>query len=557
MSRVPAIRRRTSREHVDTDDDRRPADRTERSRRSHRAAASLPGHGGARGCRRGRRRASRSASWSRRSRGGAPSPLVAVGTAVIDLAPPGSKELVVALFGTNDKLALNARRRGRRAARGGRSDRPAGAPEHRSPRRSPSWRSSAWGLLAALRDPTAQPHVVLLSSALQVGTGLLVLELLFDARAAPRVPRTASRPAPPTRPGAGSSSGPASSAPSRSSGYGIGRAMLDGRAAATASAGVTIPDPSIRRRRSPPTTSSTSRASPRSSRPTTTSTGSTPRCHARRSTSRPGRCAVHGMVDREVTLTFDELVELPLVEQYVTIACVSNEVGGDLVGNAKWTGVRLTDVLDMAGVQPGATQIVPRSVDGWTAGFPTEWVTAPERPRDALIAVKMNDEPLPVDHGFPARLIVPGLYGYVSATKWLKEIELTTWEAFDGYWVPRGWSKEAPILTQSRIDLPARRAAPRRRHRRRSRASPGPRTAASRRSRSGSTTASGSRRRSRRRSGRRPGSSGGSPGRRRTPGGTRSGPRDRRHRRGPGGARHPPRPGRRPRLPLGRRVQVD
>ena len=106
----------------------------------------------------------------------------------------------------------------------------------------------------------------------------------------------------------------------------------------------------------------------------------------------------------------------------------------------------------MAGVLPGATQIVPRSVDGWTAGFPTEWVTAEER--DALIAVRMNDEPLPVDHGFPARLIVPGLYGYVSATKWLSEIELTTLEAFDAYWVPRGWAKEAPILTQSRIDVP-------------------------------------------------------------------------------------------------------
>jgi hypothetical protein len=162
------------------------------------------------------------------------------------------------------------------------------------------------------------------------------------------------------------------------------------------------------------------------------------------------------MVDREVSLTFDELVELPLAERYITIACVSNEVGGDLVGNAKWTGVRLTDVLEMAGVRPGATQIVPRSVDGWTAGFPTAWVTDPAHPRDALIAVKMNDAPLPADHGFPARLIVPGLFGYVSATKWLSELELTTLEAFDAYWVPRGWAKEAPILTQSRIDVPRR-----------------------------------------------------------------------------------------------------
>ena len=158
------------------------------------------------------------------------------------------------------------------------------------------------------------------------------------------------------------------------------------------------------------------------------------------------------MVDRETTLTFDELVGLPLFEQYVTISCVSNEVGGDLVGNAKWTGVRLRDVLELAGVQAGATQLVGRSVDGWTAGMPTAWVMDPAR--EPMIAVKMNDVPLPPAHGYPARLIVPGLYGYVSATKWLAELELTTLEGFDGYWIPRGWSKQAPILTQSRIDTP-------------------------------------------------------------------------------------------------------
>ncbi len=93
-------------------------------------------------------------------------------------------------------------------------------------------------------------------------------------------------------------------------------------------------------------------------------------------------------------------------------------------------------------------------MDGWTAGFPTAWITDPAHPRDALIALHMNDQPLPAQHGFPARLIVPGLYGYVSATKWLNDLELTTLEAFDAYWVPRGWAKEAPILTQSRIDTP-------------------------------------------------------------------------------------------------------
>jgi DMSO/TMAO reductase YedYZ molybdopterin-dependent catalytic subunit len=161
---------------------------------------------------------------------------------------------------------------------------------------------------------------------------------------------------------------------------------------------------------------------------------------------------IFGDVDREVTLTYDDLLSMPLFEQYVTIACVSNKVGDGLIGNALWTGVDLREVLDMAGVRPEGEQIVGRSVDGFTAGFPTSWAMDPER--QPMIAIGMNGQPLPRDHGYPARLIIPGLYGYVSATKWLKEIELTGWEEFDGYWIPRNWAKEAPILTQSRIDTP-------------------------------------------------------------------------------------------------------
>ncbi len=161
---------------------------------------------------------------------------------------------------------------------------------------------------------------------------------------------------------------------------------------------------------------------------------------------------IHGVVEREVTLSYADLLRMPLVERYVTISCVSNEVGGYLVGNAKWTGVSLVSVLDSAGVQAAATQIVPRSFDGWTAGFPTAHLSGAGS--EAMIALQMNGVPLPAEHGFPARLIVPGLYGYVSATKWLTELELTTLEAFDAYWVPLGWAKQAPILTQSRIDVP-------------------------------------------------------------------------------------------------------
>jgi DMSO/TMAO reductase YedYZ molybdopterin-dependent catalytic subunit len=160
---------------------------------------------------------------------------------------------------------------------------------------------------------------------------------------------------------------------------------------------------------------------------------------------------VHGMVERELRLTFEELLARDLVEADVTLACVSNEVGGDLIGNARWLGARLDRLLREAGVRPGATQVVPRSVDGFAAGFPTELALDG---RDALVAVGMNGEPLPLSHGFPARLVVPGLYGYVSATKWLSEIELTTLEDFDSYWVHRGWAKQAPIKTSSRIDTP-------------------------------------------------------------------------------------------------------
>ena len=158
------------------------------------------------------------------------------------------------------------------------------------------------------------------------------------------------------------------------------------------------------------------------------------------------------MVDREITLTYAQLLARPLVERFVTIACVSNEVGGTLVGNARWTGTSLVDLLNEAGIRSGATQVVGRAIDGWTAGFPTAHLSGAGG--DAMVVVAMNGEPLPAQHGFPARLIVPGLFGYVSATKWLSEIELTTLEAFDAYWVPLGWAKEGPILTQSRIDRP-------------------------------------------------------------------------------------------------------
>jgi DMSO/TMAO reductase YedYZ molybdopterin-dependent catalytic subunit len=165
------------------------------------------------------------------------------------------------------------------------------------------------------------------------------------------------------------------------------------------------------------------------------------------------RLRIHGMVDNEIELTFADLLARDQVERYVTLSCVSNEVGGDLVGNALFQGVRMKEILDEAGVHPEATQLVSRSIDGWDCGSPTSAIMDG---RDAMFAIAMNGEPLPAEHGYPVRLVVPGLYGYVSATKWVTEIELTRWEDFDGYWVPRGWSKEAPVKTMARIDRPGR-----------------------------------------------------------------------------------------------------
>jgi DMSO/TMAO reductase YedYZ molybdopterin-dependent catalytic subunit len=160
--------------------------------------------------------------------------------------------------------------------------------------------------------------------------------------------------------------------------------------------------------------------------------------------------AVRGMVDRELRLTYDDVLGRELVEQAITLTCVSNTVGGELIGTARWLGIRLDDLLAEAGIDPAADQVVGRSVDGYTSGFPVAALDG----RDAVVAIGMNGEPLPLEHGFPARLVVPGIYGYASATKWLTEIELTTFDRFDQYWVPRGYAARAPIKLQSRIDRP-------------------------------------------------------------------------------------------------------
>ncbi len=161
---------------------------------------------------------------------------------------------------------------------------------------------------------------------------------------------------------------------------------------------------------------------------------------------------VYGMVEEEITLSFEELLALPLVEHVATLTCVSNEVGGTLVGNATWLGYPIRDLLARARPLSGADMVLSRSADDFTAGTPLEALT--DAGRECLLAVGMNGRPLPLEHGFPVRMVVPGLYGYVSATKWVVEMKVTTFAEDEGYWTPLGWSARGPIKLASRIDVP-------------------------------------------------------------------------------------------------------
>jgi DMSO/TMAO reductase YedYZ molybdopterin-dependent catalytic subunit len=165
---------------------------------------------------------------------------------------------------------------------------------------------------------------------------------------------------------------------------------------------------------------------------------------------------IHGMVDTPMTLDFDQLIARPLIERDVTLCCVSNEVGGHYIGNARWTGTLLAPLLQEAGIRAGVTQLVSRSTDGFTTGTPASVALDG---RDAMLVVAMNGEPLPLQHGFPVRMVIPGLYGYESACKWITDIEATTYEAYSAYWVERGWAEQVLIKTESRIDVPKRGAS--------------------------------------------------------------------------------------------------
>ena len=388
---------------------------------------------------------------------GVPSPLLAIARFLVDVQPPGAKDFIVGIFGTADKLAfqvvivLIALAIGAWLGRLS-PTRPAAATAILAV-------FAALGFAASLRDPAVSPALSAGVAGIETLAGIWFLRRLVAIAAPAPEPDPAGVGAMPdwTRRSLLRTGGAIAFA---SVAVGVlGRALLE-RQRAPATPG-DVPAPPI-----PATLPSGADLSTVDLR----NAGLTPivvpnddfyRIDTAFIAPTVDRATwslkVQGMVDREVTLTYEELTALPIIEQYVTIACVSNTVGGRLVGNAKWTGVRLRDVLELAGVQPNADQLIGESVDGFTAGMPVEWVMEPSR--TPMIAVAMNDEPLPHDHGYPARLIVPGLYGYVSATKWLSTLKLTRFDQEEGFWVPLGWAQQAPILTQSRIDVPRDGAA--------------------------------------------------------------------------------------------------
>jgi DMSO/TMAO reductase YedYZ molybdopterin-dependent catalytic subunit len=388
----------------------------------------------------------------------APSPVVAVGDRVIDVVPSPVKDFAIATFGTNDKIALITGILTVAAALG------AGLGLLATRRFAVAATGlalfGALGMLAALQDEQAAVAQAVVPSAAAAGAGVLALRSNI-----PKTERrsTAASPAdePERVPMAAGFDRRAFLRKSAALGAtaivaGAGGRWLQARFSASASRAAVIlgrpqqPLPAIPAAADLGVAGLSPFVTPNDAFYRIDTALAVPQVAAE-----DWQLRVTGLVDRPLTLIYDNLQARRLVEADVTLACVSNEVGGNLIGNARWLGLRLDELLDEAGVQDGATQIVGRAVDGFTVGFPT---AVGLDGRDSLVAIGMNGEPLPVEHGFPARLIVPGLYGYVSATKWLAEIELTTLEDFDAYWVPRGWAKEAPIKTQSRIDVPSSQA---------------------------------------------------------------------------------------------------
>jgi DMSO/TMAO reductase YedYZ molybdopterin-dependent catalytic subunit len=377
--------------------------------------------------------------------GASGSPVVAVGELQIDFTPPWLKNFAISAFGPDDKLvlvtgillvlaafaALTGVAATRRIGYG----------------LTGLAVFALVGLTAAATRPDATAASLLPTLAATAAAAAVLLALI--PLTGPRVPGEQSQPPGPRR-RSFLAAGAATAGVAAAGGL-AGRALAESTSVAKAQQAVRIPQPAITTQALPPGTS-------------LDIPGLTPFITSNASFYRVDTALVlpqvdpaswslriHGMVEREITLTFDQLLKRPLIEDYITLCCVSNPVGGPYIGNAKWLGASLAALLREAGIKAGADQLMCTSVDGFTSGTPVQVVMDG---RDALLAVAMNGTALPVAHGFPARMVTPGLYGYVSATKWVTDIDVTTFAGNYGYWAQRGWSQQAPIKTECRIDVP-------------------------------------------------------------------------------------------------------
>lgn len=421
------------------------------------------------------------------------SPFAVVGAALIDSAPPWAKDAAIALFGTNDKIAL--------IVGIGLVVLVLAALAGWLELRRPPWGRvvvaafGAVGVVAAVTREDAGPLAWLPSAVAGLGGALA---LWWLARMLRRVPERAERDAP-----SGDLASAGSSAPERSprrvsrsglaearpkgargnvspegasraagslepsrrgfllwSGAAVvagvvataaGNAMRASSTALTAIKAVVLPKPAVTAAPVPASAELDIPGLARVVTPTDQFYRIDTALIVPSLTPEEWNLHIKGMVEEEVMLTWDDLLELPLEEHHTTLACVSNEVGGTLIGNALWLGFPVRELLARARPTADADMVLSRSIDGFTASTPLEALTDD---RNALLAIGMNGQPLPPEHGFPARLVVPGLYGYVSATKWVKELEVTRFDRARAYWTDRGWSERGPIKLQSRIDVP-------------------------------------------------------------------------------------------------------
>ncbi|MEV7934339.1 MULTISPECIES: molybdopterin-dependent oxidoreductase [unclassified Curtobacterium] len=384
--------------------------------------------------------------------GGAGSPLVAVGSAVIDLAPPAAKNVMVGLFGTGDKVALFVLMAVITVA----VSAGAGVLERARPPFG-ALVFAVGGALALFAVTTRSGSGTWdgAPTVLGVAAAVVVLRVLLQKlrrwEAAAAVPSASPRPAATERRvflvwGVAT----AAAAVVVGGASRIGTASL--QAAAAARRAIRLPAAASRETAVPAGAS----LDVDGVTPYVTPNADFYRIDTalRVPSIDPAdwRLRIHGAVDREVEVTWDELLALPLEEHMATLSCVSNEVGGDLIGNALWLGYPIRSLLARAGVHDDADMVLSRSIDGFSAGTPLDVLQ--DEDTAALLAVGMNGDPLPPEHGFPVRMVVPGLFGYVSATKWVTELEVTRFADAQGYWTPRGWSERGPVKLESRIDTP-------------------------------------------------------------------------------------------------------